>query len=115
MGRFTLLSVGVWLLRRRYFGDGHDLPGMVLEIGGIEYLNWGLSLYEVGAIIAGVAAGRLCARFGVQTHPVYCGVGLCHWMCRRRYGAAHACRRDRPPRPRSGRRNADVTVLFRNA
>jgi MFS family permease len=66
MGRFTLLSVGVWLYAADTLVTATTSPGMVLEIGGIEYLNWGLSLYEVGAIIAGVAAGRLCARFGVK-------------------------------------------------
>jgi MFS family permease len=66
MGRFTLLSVGVWLYAADTLVTATISPGMVLEIGGIEYLNWGLSLYEVGAIVAGAAAGRLCARFGVK-------------------------------------------------
>jgi len=66
MGRFALLSVGVWLYAADTLVTATTSPGMVLEIGGIEYLNWGLSLYEVGAIIAGAAAGMLCARFGVK-------------------------------------------------
>jgi MFS family permease len=66
MGRFVLLSVGVWLYAADTLVTATTSPGMVLEIGGVEYLNWGLSLYEVGAIIAGTAAGMLCARFGVK-------------------------------------------------
>jgi MFS family permease len=66
VGRFALLSVGVWLYAADTLVTATTSPGMVLEIGGIEYLNWGLSLYEVGAIIAGAAAGMLCARFGVK-------------------------------------------------
>jgi MFS family permease len=66
VGRFALLSIGVWLYAADTLVTATTSPGMVLEIGGIEYLNWGLSLYEVGAIIAGAAAGTLCARFGVK-------------------------------------------------
>jgi MFS family permease len=64
--RFALLSVGVWLYAADTLVTATTSPGMVLEIGGVEYLNWGLSLYEVGAIIAGAAAGMLCGRFGVK-------------------------------------------------
>jgi len=88
---------------------------MVLEIGGIEYLKLGTLAIRGGRDYCRCGRREALRSIRRQTHPVYCGVGLCHWMCRRRYGAAHACRRDRPPRPRSGRRNADVTVLFRNA
>jgi MFS family permease len=66
MARFALLSVGVWLYAADTLVTATTSPGMVLEIGGIEYLNWGLSFYEVGAIIAGAAAGMLCVRFGVK-------------------------------------------------
>jgi MFS family permease len=74
MGRFALLSVGVWLYAADTLVTATTSPGMVLEIGGIEYLNWGLSLYEVGAIIAGAAAGMLCGRFGVK--PILCIAAL---------------------------------------
>jgi MFS family permease len=66
MGRFALLSVGVWLYAADTMVTATTSPGMVLEIGGVEYLNWGLSFYEVGAIIAGSAAGMLCPRFGIK-------------------------------------------------
>jgi MFS family permease len=66
MSRFALLSVGVWLYAADTLVTATISPGMVLEIGGIEYVNWAVSLYEVGAIIAGAAAGMLCGRFGVK-------------------------------------------------
>lgn len=66
MGRFALLSVGVWLYAADTLVTATISPGMVFEIGGIEYVNWAVSLYEVGAIIAGAAAGMLCGRFGVK-------------------------------------------------
>src|ERR1700730_8267539 len=74
MGRFALLSVGVWLYAADTLVTAPTSPGMALEIGGIEYLNWGLSLYEVGAIIAGAAAGMLCTRFGVKR--ILCSAAL---------------------------------------
>jgi len=66
MGRFALLSTGVWLYSADTLVTATTAPGMVFEIGGIEYLNWGLSLYEVGAIVAGAAVTMLCGRFGVK-------------------------------------------------
>src|SRR5271155_3425450 len=66
MSRFALLSVGVWLYAADTLVTATISPGMVLEIGGVEYVNWAVSLYEVGAIIAGAAAGMLCSRFGVK-------------------------------------------------
>ena len=73
-GRFALLSVGVWLYAADTLVTATTSPGMVLEIGGVEYLNWGLSLYEVGAIIAGAASAMLCARLGVKR--ILCSASL---------------------------------------
>jgi MFS family permease len=66
MGRFALLSVGVWLYAADTLVTATITPGIVLEIGGVEHVNWAVSLYEVGAIIAGAAAGMLCGQFGVK-------------------------------------------------
>ena len=66
MGRFALLSVGVWLYAADTLVTATISPGMIFEIGGIDYVNWAVSLYEVGAIIAGAAAGMLCSRFGIK-------------------------------------------------
>ena len=74
ISRFVLLSVGVWLYAADTLVTATTSPGMVLEIGGIEYLNWGLSLYEVGAIVAGAASGMLCGRFGVKR--ILCSAAL---------------------------------------
>jgi MFS family permease len=40
---------------------------MVLDIGGIAWVNWTVALYEVGAIVAGAGVGVLCARLGVKS------------------------------------------------
>jgi len=37
-----------------------------LDLNGIAYINWTISLYQVGAIVAGAAAAALCARWGIK-------------------------------------------------
>jgi MFS family permease len=64
--RFALLSVGVWLYAADTLVTSTISPAMVLDIGGLEFVNWCVSFYEVGAIISGAAAGMLCGRFGVK-------------------------------------------------
>jgi MFS family permease len=64
--RFILVCAGVWLYSVDVLVTATIAPSMVAEIGGIPYINWTLSLYEVGAIIAGAAAAALCRRFGVK-------------------------------------------------
>ena len=64
--RFILVCAGVWLYSVDVLVTATIAPSMVAEIGGIPYINWTLSLYEVGAIIAGAAAAALCGRFGIK-------------------------------------------------
>lgn len=64
--RFILVCAGVWLYSVDVLVTATIAPSMVAEIGGIPYINWTLSLYEVGAIIAGAAAAALCRRFGIK-------------------------------------------------
>ncbi len=65
-GRFVLLCVGVWLHSADTLVTATIAPSVVLDLGGIAYINWTISLYEVGAIIAGTAVGILCSRFGIK-------------------------------------------------
>ena len=64
--RFILVCAGVWLYSVDVLVTATIAPSMVADIGGIPYINWTLSLYEVGAIIAGAAAAALCGRFGIK-------------------------------------------------
>jgi MFS family permease len=64
--RFLLLCVGVWLHSADTLVTATIAPSIVLEIGGVERINWTITLYEVGAILAGAATGMLCGRFGVK-------------------------------------------------
>jgi MFS family permease len=65
-GRFALLCVGVWLHSADTLVTATIAPAVVLDLGGVAYINWTISLYEVGAIIAGAAVGMLCLRFGIK-------------------------------------------------
>jgi MFS family permease len=66
MLRFCLLCLGVWLHSADTLVTATVAPSIVDELGGIAYINWTISLYEVGAIIAGAAGGALCLRFGIK-------------------------------------------------
>src|SRR5882672_4051754 len=64
--RFALLCVGVWLHSADTLVTATIAPAIVEDLGAIAYINWTISLYEVGAIIAGAAAAVMCLRFGIK-------------------------------------------------
>lgn len=66
LGRFILLCLGVWLHSADTLVTATIAPAIVGELGGVAYINWTISLYEVGAIIAGAAVAALCARYGIK-------------------------------------------------
>jgi MFS family permease len=66
MLRFGLLCLGVWLHSADTLVTATVAPSIVADLGGIAYINWTISLYEVGAIIAGAAAGAFCLKFGIK-------------------------------------------------
>jgi MFS family permease len=72
--RFLLLCIGVWLHSADTLVTATIAPSIVDDLGGIAYINWTISLYEVGAIIAGAAAAVLSLRWGVKR--VFAGATL---------------------------------------
>jgi MFS family permease len=64
--RFVLMCVGVWLYAADTLVTATVAPAIILDIGGVEYINWTISLYEVGAIIAGTMGAMICSRWGVK-------------------------------------------------
>jgi len=60
LGRFLLLCLGVWLHAADTLVTATITPSIVDEIGGVAYVSWMISLYQVGAIIAGAASAVLC-------------------------------------------------------
>jgi MFS family permease len=66
LGRFMLLCMGVWLHAADSLVTATVTPAVVDEIGGIAYVSWTISLYQIGAIVAGAATALLCQRAGVK-------------------------------------------------
>jgi MFS family permease len=66
MGRFLLVGFGVWLHAADSLVTATIAPAIALDLGGIAYINWTVSLYQVGAIVAGAAAAAMCARWGIK-------------------------------------------------
>lgn len=66
MGRFALLGMGVWLHAADSLVTATIAPAIVEDLGGIAYINWTISLYQVGAIVAGAAAAVMCAKWGIK-------------------------------------------------
>ncbi|MFI5012950.1 MAG: MFS transporter [Hyphomicrobiales bacterium] len=66
LGRFVLLCMGVWLHAADSLVTATIVPAMVDEIGGVAYVGWTISLYQIGAIVAGAATAMLCRRIGVK-------------------------------------------------
>lgn len=66
LGRFLLVGIGVWLHAADSLVTATIAPAIALDLAGITYINWTISLYQVGAIVAGAAAAALCARWGIK-------------------------------------------------
>ena len=46
------------------------MPAMVGELAGVQLVGWSLAIYELGAIVAGAAAGRLVSYVPLRTNMV---------------------------------------------
>src|SRR5579859_1396308 len=66
LARFLLVGIGVWLHAADSLVTATIAPAIALDLHGIAYINWTISLYQVGAIVAGAAAAALCARWGIK-------------------------------------------------
>ena len=66
LGRFVLLCVGVWLHAANSLVTATTVPAIVADIGGVPYVAWTISLYQIGAIVAGAATALLCRRRGIE-------------------------------------------------
>ena len=59
LARFCFISLGILLHATNETMVFTMMPAMVADLGGVELVGWSLSVYELGAITAGAAAGRL--------------------------------------------------------
>jgi MFS family permease len=66
LGRFIVLCIGIWLHAADSLVTATIAPAIVEDIGGVIYINWTITLYEVGAIVAAAATPVLSQRIGIK-------------------------------------------------
>lgn len=73
--RVAVLCCGVWLHAADAMLVATVMPVAIEEIGGLPYVNWTITLYELGSITAGAMTGFIVLRFGVpNTESLAAGV-----------------------------------------
>jgi MFS family permease len=63
---FLLLCLGVWLYAADSLLVATTMPEAVQQIGGLDFINWTVSLYLLASIVASAAAPRLIRRMGLR-------------------------------------------------
>ncbi|HLI10524.1 MAG TPA: MFS transporter [Alphaproteobacteria bacterium] len=66
LGRFAVVCLGVWLHAADSLATATVVPAVIRDIGGIAYVPWTISLYQIGAVVTGSAAAMLCQRAGFR-------------------------------------------------
>ena len=64
--RISILCLGVWLHAASSMLVATTLPSAVSEFGGAHLVSWAFTLYLLGSILAGSAAGLLIANSGLK-------------------------------------------------
>ena len=59
LARFCFVSLGILLHATNETMVATIMPAMVGDLSGVELVGWSLAVYELGAIVAGAAAGRM--------------------------------------------------------
>jgi MFS family permease len=87
LGRFVVLCVGVWLHAADTLITATIAPAIVDDIGGVAFINWTITLYEVGGIVAAMAphigmllAGRLAQGAGGGMLLALCYLAIHEWF-----------------------------------
>jgi MFS family permease len=65
-GQLVLIGLSVWLHAADTLVTATLAPAIVGELGGVAYISWLITLYEVGAVIAGAATAAASQRMGLQ-------------------------------------------------
>lgn len=66
LGRFCFISLGILLHATNETMVATIMPALVSDLSGVEMVGWSLSVYELGAITAGAAAGRLISYLSLR-------------------------------------------------
>jgi len=68
--RFCFVSCGILLHATNETMIATIMPAMVGDLSGVELVGWSLAVYELGAISAGAAAGRLVSYVPLRTNMI---------------------------------------------
>jgi MFS family permease len=71
--RFAFLCLGIWLNAADTLVTVTLTPTIAADIGGFRLFGWAVAAFLMGAITAGVAAGRMSAAIGLQRALVLAG------------------------------------------
>jgi len=74
LSRMLLLCFGVWLYAADSTLVGTVMPVAVEDIGGIPYLSWTYSLYQLGSVVTGAIAGLMVLRTGIAQAQILAGI-----------------------------------------
>jgi len=74
LSRMLLLCFGVWLYAADSTLVATVMPVAVEDIGGIPYLSWAYSLYQLGSVVTGAIAGLMVLRTGIAQAQILAGV-----------------------------------------
>ena len=74
LSRVLLLCFGVWLYAADSTLVATVMPVAVEDIGGIPYLSWTYSLYQLGSVVTGAIAGLMVIRTGIAKAQILAGV-----------------------------------------
>ncbi|TGS19412.1 MFS transporter [Mesorhizobium sp. M2E.F.Ca.ET.209.01.1.1] len=68
LARFCFINLGILLYATNETMVATVMPAMVGELDGVQLVGWSLAIYELGAITAGAAAGRLVSYVSLRNN-----------------------------------------------
>lgn len=68
LARFCFVSLGILLHATNETMVATVMPAMVGELSGVALVGWSLAIYELGAIVAGAAAGRMVSYVSLRAN-----------------------------------------------
>ncbi len=68
LARFCFISLGIMLHATNETMVATIIPPLVVDLSGVELVGWTLAIYELGAIVAGAAAGRMVSYVPLRTN-----------------------------------------------
>ena len=68
LARFCFISLGILLHATNETMVATVMPAMVGDLAGVQFVGWSLAVYELGAIVAGAAAGRMVSYVALRSN-----------------------------------------------